>query len=372
MALVQALRGLAALWVALFHAYAGHHIPHLAALMPPVVRMMVFDWGEHGVPIFFALSGFVIAHSLRGATVTAPYMGRFMLRRAIRLDPPYWGAILLCILFAWLSAHARHEAYRLPSAGRVVAHILYLQEFLQVPEINPVFWTLTFEIQFYLVLCGALCLATAADRRGWAFGRRLIFALLFALALAGATGVTDRIVPGLFIHFWHAFFVGTLAYWSIAGRRFRLPLAILVLAIQLPIHHEESGFAIVSAATALILLATSLNGWIYRGLNGRVFQWLGLISYSLYLLHNPVTGAAAFLGRKLHGEGVAADCAVLAEAVAASILAAAAYYYLVERAAHRLSRRIAMRPSGRRGVNPVLAANDRAVPRESLRPAAPD
>lgn len=48
----------------------------------------VLDHGNLGVAVFFVLSGFVIAHSLHGVRVTPSVVGRLMLRRSLRLDPP--------------------------------------------------------------------------------------------------------------------------------------------------------------------------------------------------------------------------------------------------------------------------------------------
>jgi peptidoglycan/LPS O-acetylase OafA/YrhL len=84
---VDALRGIAAVSVVLFHLKEGKHIPNLYALMPKWLQTL-FDHGVLGVSIFFVLSGFVIAHSLYKQHVTLRLAGRFMLRRSIRLDPP--------------------------------------------------------------------------------------------------------------------------------------------------------------------------------------------------------------------------------------------------------------------------------------------
>src|SRR5687767_8776 len=100
---VDALRGVAALAVVLFHAVEGGHIPDLMAVMPAWLTAMI-SHGHLGVAVFFVLSGFVIAHATYGQTITLSYLGRFMLRRSIRLDPPYWFAIAVAVGFAVLSA----------------------------------------------------------------------------------------------------------------------------------------------------------------------------------------------------------------------------------------------------------------------------
>src|SRR5262245_16766245 len=86
---IDALRGIAALLVVWSHIDMGNHTRELLDRMPAVPRWIV-EHGFVGVAIFFVLSGFVIAHSVERNEVTWRYLGRFMLRRSIRLDPPYW------------------------------------------------------------------------------------------------------------------------------------------------------------------------------------------------------------------------------------------------------------------------------------------
>src|SRR5208282_311558 len=89
--LVDALRGIAAMSVVVFHLAEGHHVDQFMTVAP-VWLITVIEHGDLGVAIFFVLSGFVIAHSLYGRNVTLSLAGRFMLRRSLRLDPPYWVA----------------------------------------------------------------------------------------------------------------------------------------------------------------------------------------------------------------------------------------------------------------------------------------
>src|SRR6516164_3822489 len=80
--LVDALRGIAAMSVVVFHLVQGHHIDLFLGGSPTWLTVIL----EHchlGVAIFFVLSGFVIAHSLYGKDVTLSLAGRFMLRRSL-------------------------------------------------------------------------------------------------------------------------------------------------------------------------------------------------------------------------------------------------------------------------------------------------
>jgi peptidoglycan/LPS O-acetylase OafA/YrhL len=124
------------------------------------VQHLLRQQGDIGIAVFFVLSGFVISHSVARSRVTFPFVGRFMLRRSLRLEPPYWLAIALVICFAHLSARVLPgKELTSFSAGQIAAHIFYLQEMLGYPHINIVFWTLCQEVQFYLVYVLLLALS---------------------------------------------------------------------------------------------------------------------------------------------------------------------------------------------------------------------
>jgi peptidoglycan/LPS O-acetylase OafA/YrhL len=61
--LVDALRGIAAMSVFVFHLQAGHHVDLIMGVLPAWLAV-ILKYGYLGVAIFFVLSGFVIAHSL--------------------------------------------------------------------------------------------------------------------------------------------------------------------------------------------------------------------------------------------------------------------------------------------------------------------
>src|SRR5688500_3864296 len=94
---IDGLRGIAALWVALFHLYSGGpNAPVLASLTPGILDAALRH-GYLGVEVFFVISGFVIAHSVGSRPVTRDFALRFAARRSLRLDPPYWLTIILVV-----------------------------------------------------------------------------------------------------------------------------------------------------------------------------------------------------------------------------------------------------------------------------------
>ena len=334
--LVQALRGFAALWVVLFHAAEGKHLEGIRAATPTWLFDAVFSAGHYGVSIFFALSGFVIAHSLRNADATPRFAGRFVLRRSIRLDPPYWATMALMIGQQMIEARIRGTAMPDVSLGQLIAHVFYVQDILGYPQISAVFWTLCFEIQFYLGFMLLLVIGRMVGGRAGVVVR----IVMFGAALAGALQMYQGLPGGVALTMWHAFFVGVAAYW--AGQRsgmWLVALGILVMAIFV----RQSTGDMMSAATAVLLYLAFRTGRITTMASGAPLQWLGMISYSLYLSHNIVAGSAYWALGTLMPGGVAAESVQLVLVTALSLLFAYALWWVVERPAHDFAKRIGAR-----------------------------
>src|SRR5205085_2689695 len=119
----------------------------------------------------FILSGFVIAYATGRSRITARYAANFALRRSIRLDLPYWAALLIALgcgfASRWVLADSRAA---LPGDWReLAANALYLQTLCGYHSYLPVAWSLCVEFQFYLFLLVALAAAqrVAAWFRRW-------------------------------------------------------------------------------------------------------------------------------------------------------------------------------------------------------------
>lgn len=343
-AFVDALRGLAALVVVLFHAMEGGHIPNLEKVMPAWVKFAL-SHGNQGVAIFFVLSGFVIAHSLYTVHVTTPIAARFMARRSIRLDPPYWAAIVVAIAFGTVSSIVvpGKTLFGL-SSGQVLAHLFYLQDILGYPSLNTVFWTLCLEVQFYLLYVAMLLIARNdpdSPRQGAAAPTILVVAAI--ASLLWPTGVvTSPLWRGSFLPLWHGFLVGALAYWSWRNRSL-VPVLLATIAILI-LFTKWNPFSITCAMTAFALWGVACSGSIKRALDWRWLQFLGAISYSLYLLHNPITGASFRVGYMITGQGFWWELIWWFLSLAACILSAYALWWLVERPSIGLARRLKLRP----------------------------
>jgi peptidoglycan/LPS O-acetylase OafA/YrhL len=247
---LDALRGVAALVVVFEHV--------LDALLPEVRRTASpwFDFGRYGVFVFFIVSGYVVPASLerRGS------VREFWIGRVFRLYPLWAVAGAIGLVFAvaevfWglpqpLSAH--------PLAS-TLAHLTMLQDLLGVPNVLNVFWTLSYEMVFYLLVTALFVLG----RRGPGPGMALGFALAtVALGVALPTGLLSAgrnpgAVAGVSVLVLAA--LALVLVGREAPRRYGVVLLAAVAIALLALNSR------VGAVESFSIMATMFAGaWIYR------------------------------------------------------------------------------------------------------------
>lgn len=137
---------------------------------------------DFGVTVFFLLSGFLLYRPFAAAAVAGtrgPNVRRFYLRRALRILPAYWLAVLVTL--SWLSA-------RTADGGDWASYLLLVQTYNHHnldPSLTQM-WTLAVEISFYAVL-PPLALAARGRRRDAGSGvarQAALLLLLVAVAVA--------------------------------------------------------------------------------------------------------------------------------------------------------------------------------------------
>jgi peptidoglycan/LPS O-acetylase OafA/YrhL len=313
---VEALRGVAALIVTWFHMTNTYSLGW--------ARYSGF-YGWLGVDMFFVISGFIIPYSLHRSQYEPIYFPRFMLRRLIRLEPPYLVSIALSLILLELGSRTPGFAGAAPSysLGQVLAHFLYLIPLTSYTWLNVVFWTLAYEFVFY-ILAGLL----------WPFLSRrslLLTALLVAVIQALDIVLRDHSTGAALL-----FFVGICCARKVLKLDSRwLTLAACGVSIIALGWIVEPAVALVALITALLIAFVDIPRF-------RILGFLGAISYSLYLLHVPIGGRVVNIGRRFI-EGPVQEILLSLVAVAVSIAAAAIFWKYVEEPAKRVSKRVVLR-----------------------------
>ncbi len=309
---IQTLRAIAVLLVLLWHA----GVPGVSG-------------GYVGVDVFFVLSGFLMTQILLNELIERNRVDlpRFYLRRARRLFPAaavaVLGTTIITLAFLPITRWRDIAVDILASAFYVVNWRLAERsvDYLAAESTpSPVqhFWSLAVEEQFYLVWPLLLAVVVFLPRRRWGFSVWVLIVmsavLLISLAYSAWFTQTD---PG------PAYFVTTTRVWELAigglvaavwrtwsrhppGRQVATcltSLGLAAIAISAVTYDSSTAFPGVAALLPTVGTATVLLGGPYVAASGATArllalapaQWIGAMSYSLYLWHWPLLVAAAAL-----------------------------------------------------------------------------
>jgi peptidoglycan/LPS O-acetylase OafA/YrhL len=246
---------------------------------------------EYGVELFFCISGFVIAGTLRRAISPAA----FIKDRAIRIYPVLWASILVIVVLGRVSGTHGFDAM---SSGRLTsllaANLLALPGIFPLTPLHPVAWTLSYELIFY-----GICAAGWALRRRAGDRRTLFLLSLPCVLIVTAYPRALFFISGLLVA------EGFLSARPLASlSRYPLPLFLafllawrLIQELSLPDQvmppiYEWAGdwrlpLAIFAFAAGTLGFAglTTGEGVLGRVLRMPALQFMGTISYSFYLWH---------------------------------------------------------------------------------------
>jgi len=296
---VDGLRALAVLPVILFHA-----------------GLPGFAGGFVGVDVFFVISGFLITSIIAAELDTGGFsVVRFYERRARRILPALFLVLAVCLPFAWawmLPRDLGAFADSLAATTGFASNLLFWRSadyFDSAAELKPLLhtWSLAVEEQYYLLFPPLLLLL-------WRLPRRLRLAALAALGLASfglaqwASGAAPTANFYLLPTRGWELLIGSLL--ALAGPALTAPLqgsrplaeaggvlglALLAFAVLAFDRHTPfpGAWALVPTAGAALLIVCATPATVAGRLLGwRPLVFVGLLSYSAYLWHQPMLALA--------------------------------------------------------------------------------
>jgi len=316
---LDALRGVAALVVVLHHFNHMRLGKYAATLWPRLLYPLIA--GHEGVILFFALSGFVLALPYFKGT-NLPY-NIFLIRRITRIYFPYLAALVLAVTGAFLW-HGRFtgdywvtQTWSSPISWRLVLRHVILIRHYDTNQYNTAFWTLVQEMRISIIF-PLIFFATARFRTDITLTATFI-CLFGAKALAIRLHVYPTVSALLDdVQYVQIFIFGILLAKNCESlcaryKDLRVPTRLLItLAFLITFfggHHIYTSInlrmrvlmdPLVASGAAGIIIVSISSMRIGVALRSSVLQFLGRISYSLYLVHATVLWAlTAVIGARV-------------------------------------------------------------------------
>jgi peptidoglycan/LPS O-acetylase OafA/YrhL len=298
---LDGLRGIAILMVLAYHYLA--FVPAKRSLL--YYLMLPLNIGWSGVDLFFVLSGFLIGGILIDHRASPRYFSSFYLRRIHRIFPLYYGICICAAIGAWLWASPLFL-----SAMPLWAYLPFLQNFASfwvftfgAPWLSTT-WSLAVEEQFYMILpvmvrvlpqraiaifaccclIGAPLLRAFMIFRGYEFTQ--IYPLFFCRCDALAYGVLAAMIVrnararDFLTRNRTAFFIVYAISAAACTSMFKIAVFPFV---------GTAGYSIMDAFYFLTVLCVLIipMSWMNRALVWKPLLWMGMVSYAVYLFHEP-------------------------------------------------------------------------------------
>lgn len=311
---IDNVRGLAALLITVFHYFGDTDNLYLDNTLLEDISVYAGD----GVLIFFIVSGFIMPYSLLTKKYKIQAYPKFLVKRILRLDPPYLLSVVLIVLYTTAIAYKAGSPFPY-SVKQLALHIGYLNGIFNVEWVNIVYWSLAIEFQYYILLG---LLFPLMVQNTW-----LRFTLLLILLVLTTIFKTNPIWVTHYAHFFAIGMICNFYYTKLLSHLQTLLLAIFTLLLWIIDGISNHDFYIISVTVGLFIVLKNFNKYLH---------FLGMISYSLYLTHT-YTGLLLIAYIRMKTENLYIEYAIGLLSMIIALAGAYAFYLIIEKPSKRWS-----------------------------------
>ena len=290
---IDGLRAIAVLSVVFFHA-----------------EVAGFSGGYIGVDVFFVISGYLITSILVKEKINNNFsLTNFYMRRARRILPSLFVVLFVSTLLAYIFLPPIYLYYFSQSLISVIVFLSNIYFYLKAGYFSPVSnqspllhtWSLAIEEQFYFIFPLVFLVL-------WKFGKNKILFLLVCITLVSLffsellvfKGDIDANFYLIISRAWELL-IGSIIAMALPNRLEMLRwkkeilsfIGLFLILFSIFYFTKYTPFPSLytlapTLGSAFIIIAADQNTFIGRLLSIKILVWVGLISYSLYLWHQPI------------------------------------------------------------------------------------
>jgi peptidoglycan/LPS O-acetylase OafA/YrhL len=273
-----------------------HHLAFYGPLSDQAWKAMsglidgLYVYGRVAVQIFFVTAGYMAARSLaRRPPLNLRDMGEKLWGRYRRIGFPYLAALVVALLAnevarLWMN----HESISArPSVASVVAHVFFLQDILGYQALSAGIWYLAIDMQLFgILLILTWTIRTKLSDRGHVLMGGIVMGLgLLSAFWWNRLPSLEHYAP----YFFASYSLGVAIAWveqkAVSRTIFFGYTALILLAM---IVDYRLRLLMALGIVAILMLALTQR-WIYQWPGSKLIATMGRISYSLFLIHFPVS-----------------------------------------------------------------------------------
>lgn len=277
------IRALAAIAVIFYH----YTMRYPALFETKIDYKINFTYGSSGVNIFFLLSGFLTLYALKPKAMSKEYLKK----RIKRLYPEYW----ICLIITGLiEIFFLKELF--PGLKAFIINFSMLQNFIGVSNIDGAYWTLAYEIRFYIVIFLLILIKKIKKITPICYGWMGIIALqIFLYNISGETLIV-KLLDYVFMPSYAApFIIGIFLFNLTKNIQDKFSWIGILSAVFISYIEQEKHYCITLVVFTIIFIIIIVMRWkvvkyetfIAKIEESRIkpLSFIAKISYPMYLLH---------------------------------------------------------------------------------------
>ena len=294
------LRGLAALLVAIFHFEMA------VARFVPAQQTMFFEKCYLMVDLFFIMSGFIMFH-VYGNSFKPPILKdsfrQFIVARFARIYPLHFFSLLLLILFVMILPQADLQYKGVEGYSAIPTNFLLLHSFNihKIYTWNIPSWSISAEWWCYMIF--PLLVIFIHKKKLTAIIVSILFIVAAYYSIMYVLPRTNPLYPSVpvphninttydygFLRGLAGFITGVIMYLVYQLPSFKKIIqkdafaVLIILFVIAALHFAVNDTICVILFAGLVLAFAGNNGFVHKACNNRVAQYIGDISYSIYLM----------------------------------------------------------------------------------------
>lgn len=279
--LLDYCRFFAALSVLTYHyTFSGVNVGKVNSFQFDEIISSFTKYGYLGVELFFMISGFVIFLSATKRSASS-----FIVNRAVRLYPAYWFAVIFTSIVSLAFGGEQLQVY----ISQVLLNLTMLQSFLGIMHVDGVYWTLVYEIEFYIAVYLLILLGLKK------YLVQIFMSWPFVMLLALIFGLDNFIFLGGYFSYFSAGAIFATLSEKVSTARVLSLLTTYYLCVNYTItnvqitsiknnmeYSSQVGWMIVTMFFAIFLYQISMRGRTLKLIFSRL---AGSLTYPIYLIH---------------------------------------------------------------------------------------
>ena len=334
---IDNLKGIACLLILFHHLAFYGPMSDVAINIIPKTIDFLYEYGRMAVSIFLVIGGFLTGHKLNQLDLFKKYtITDLIIQKYFRLVVPYLAAIVLAILCSWIASHwMTHDSIsQPPHLAQLVSHLFFLKNILGYESLSAGLWYVAIDFQLFTFTVLLIYSITRLSPKSWKTAHIKLLAFLMVAVLTASSLFIFNLNEQLdvfFIYFFAAYGLGFLSAWIIQDKNAILYVFILIDILALALYVEYRERILFAGLTAVILCIAYTYGWKDWAIWKNPFSKLGEMSYSIFLIHFPISLLVSALWINLYPQEALMNVWGMTLSACISLALAVPFYHLIEK-----------------------------------------